>query len=208
MHTANIHRGGLPLERAGKAMIMLHGRGATAENILGLAPQLDLDGFALLAPGASHNTWYPYSFLAPPERNEPWLGSALSLLETMESDLVRAGFAPEAIWFLGFSQGACLSLEYTARHAKRYGGVIAFTGGLIGDRISAEQYRGDFANTPVFLGSSDPDMHVPVERVHETGQIFQNLNAQVHVQIYPGMGHTITGEEIQFVNERILRLPS
>lgn len=207
MHTARFHKAGLPLERAEKVMIMLHGRGATAGNIVGLAPQLALEGFALLAPEATNNTWYPHSFMAPPEHNEPWLGSALSLLERMESDLVRDGFAPDAIWFLGFSQGACLALEYTSRHAKRYGGVIAFTGGLIGDRIRAENYSGDFARTPVFIGSSDPDMHVPVARVHESVKILQNLNADVHIQIYPDMGHTISEEEVLFVNERILRSP-
>lgn len=185
-------------------MIMLHGRGASAENILGLAPALNLDGFALLAPQATNHTWYPYSFMVPPERNEPWLGSALGLLAGIESDLLRQGISPEAVWFLGFSQGACLTLEYTARHARRYGGVIAFTGGLIGDRIDEKNYRGDFAGTPVFIGSSDPDLHVPVERVRETEKVLLNMHADVHVRIYPDMGHIVSEDEISFVNDRIL----
>jgi phospholipase/carboxylesterase len=207
MHGKKIISGGLSLESAEKVMIMLHGRGAPAENILGLARYLDLEGFALLAPQAANSTWYPQSFLAPRTANEPWLGSALQLLKGLEAELLEKGFGPESLYFLGFSQGACLSLEYAARNAKRYGGVIAFTGGLIGERLNPGEYRGDFDRTPVFIGSSDPDMHVPVARVHETGKILQSLNAGVDVQIYPDMGHTVSEEEILAVNESIFRSP-
>lgn len=203
MHSKEIKFAGKPLPDASKALVMLHGRGARAEDILGLAPYLNVADFALLAPQASNNTWYPYSFLAPVEQNEPWLSSALELLKDIVAELSGRGIAEENIYFLGFSQGACLTLEFVARNAARYGGVIGFTGGLIGDKILRENYSGEFKETPVFIGTSDPDMHVPVERVHQTTAILKEMNAFVTEKVYDNMGHTISEEEIRTVNQLV-----
>lgn len=200
MHQKKIITAGKKLNEAEKVLIMLHGRGATAEDILSLSAHLNVADYALLAPQATNHTWYPYSFLAPPKDNEPWLSSALSLLKEIISDLENKNIKKENIFFLGFSQGACLTLEFAARNAARYGGVVAFTGGLIGDKIYSENYKGDFANTPIFIGSSDPDPHVPVERVNETVSILKNMNASVTEKIYKNMGHTINKDEIDHAN--------
>src|SRR5690606_861382 len=152
-------------------MILAHGRGASAENILGLTRQLPVDGFAFLAPDAAGHTWYPYSFLVPLEQNEPYLSSALSLLGSVVDRVLDAGIAPERLILLGFSQGACLSLEFAARNARRYGGVAALTGGLIGADDTPRDYPGSLDGTPVFIGSSDPDPHVPVQRVSESERV-------------------------------------
>lgn len=152
---------------------MLHGRGATAHDILSLADNLNTEGFALIAPQATNNTWYPYSFLVPPAQNEPWLSSALNILEDLLNDIKSKGITSENIYFGGFSQGACLMAEFVTRNADRYGGVALFTGGLIGDHIYAENYKGDFGGTPIFIGSGNPDAHVPVERVKETERIMK-----------------------------------
>lgn len=187
---------GEPLESARAVMIMIHGRGATAENILGLAGALDVPGFAYLAPQASQHTWYPYSFLQPLERNEPHLSSALGLVGTLIERVAGQGMARERIVLLGFSQGACLSVEFVARHPARYGGVVGLSGGLIGPPGASRDYDGSLDGTPVFLGSSDPDPHIPVERVHETESVLTRLGARVTTQIYPGLGHTISQEEV------------
>ncbi len=196
MHMKNIIKAGKSLEEADKALIMIHGRGADAEDILTLADHLPVKDFALLAPQATGHSWYPYSFLAKPEQNEPWLSTALEMLQQLVADIRAQGIAADKIWFLGFSQGACLTLEFVTRNAARYGGVAAFTGGLIGDRIYAERYKGDFDGTPIFIGTSDPDPHVPVERVHDSTAFLQGMRAVVTEKVYPGMGHTISGEEI------------
>jgi phospholipase/carboxylesterase len=188
------------ISEASNVIIMIHGRGGTAEDILSLASSLHVKDFALLAPQATNNTWYPYSFLAPPADNEPWLSSALSLLKEIISDIESKGIKKEKIYFLGFSQGACLTLEFVARNAAKYGGVVAFTGGLIGDKIYPENYTGDFNGTPIFIGSSNPDPHVPVERVKATAVILRGMNAVVTEKIYPGMGHTINQDEIDNAN--------
>src|SRR5215210_2807191 len=154
MHKKNIITAGKELTPTSKVLIMLHGRGGSAEDILSLASHLDVKDFALLAPQATNNTWYPYSFMAPPAQNEPWLSSALGLLKGIVNEILSNGISTENIYFLGFSQGACLTLEFVTRNATHYGGVVAFTGGLIGDKIYNENYTGDFQNTPVFLGSS------------------------------------------------------
>jgi phospholipase/carboxylesterase len=203
MHSKEIYLAGKNITEATKALVMVHGRGAFAEDILSLAGYFNLKDFALVAPQATNNTWYPYSFLAPPEQNEPWLSSALNILSGIVSDINTAGIASENIYFLGFSQGACLTLEFVTRNAKKYGGVVAFTGGLIGDKIYSENYNGDFLNTPVFIGSSDPDPHVPVKRVQATSVILKNMHADLTVKIYPGMGHTINKDEIDQVNSLI-----
>ncbi|HUC82822.1 MAG TPA: dienelactone hydrolase family protein [Flavisolibacter sp.] len=203
MHTKNIIAAGKELNKDGKVLIMLHGRSGSAEGILSLAEHLHVTDFTLLAPQATSNTWYPYSFLAPPQQNEPWLSSALQLLKEMINDLQSDGVPPENIYFLGFSQGACLTLEFVTRNATRYGGVVAFTGGLIGDKIYPENYEGDFAGTPVFIGSSNPDMHVPVERVYATTNILKNMNADVTEKLYAGMAHTINQDEIELANKLV-----
>ena len=202
-HKKNIVTAGVAIEQAKKALIMIHGRGGSAEDILSLATHLQVKDFALLAPQATGNTWYPYSFMVPPVQNEPWLSSALSLLKAVVGDVTEQGIAVENIYFLGFSQGACLTLEFVTRNAQRYGGVTAFTGGLIGDKIYPENYSGDFAGTPVFIGSSNPDTHVPVERVYATSNILKAMHADVTEKVYNNMGHTINQDEIDLVNKLI-----
>jgi len=203
MHTKNIITAGRPLSQADKALILVHGRGGRAGDILFLADELNVGDYALLAPQATDNSWYPYSFLMPPTQNEPWLSSALDVLKQLVAEIKAAGISPENIYFLGFSQGACLTLEFVTRNATRYGGVAAFTGGLIGDRIYPENYRGDFRGTPIFIGTSDPDPHVPVPRVHATTKILQDMNASVTEEVYPLMGHTISQQEIDRANDLI-----
>jgi phospholipase/carboxylesterase len=200
MHSTKAFTAGKKISEAKKVLVMIHGRGAFAEDILSLAGYFNLDDFALIAPQAENNTWYPYSFLAPPKQNEPWLSSALNVLGEIVSDINNQGITSNNIYFLGFSQGACLTLEFVTRNAKKYGGVIAFTGGLIGDNIYTENYTGDFSNTPIFIGSSDPDPHVPSVRVYATENILKNMHADVTVKIYPNMGHTINKDEIDQAN--------
>ena len=200
MHKKELVTAGRPAHEAKRCIIFLHGRGATAQDILSLGAHLDVDDFYQVAPQASNYTWYPYSFLVPPEKNEPWLSSALALLEGLVGDLNADGFNDNQIYFAGFSQGACLTLEFVARNTRRWGGVAAFTGGLIGDKLSVEHYRGDFQRTPIFIGTSDPDIHVPVSRVQETETVLDGLNANVRVIVYPNMGHTIAEDEIENAN--------
>jgi phospholipase/carboxylesterase len=200
MHTKNIVTAGRPLSEAKKVLILLHGRGADANDILSLSAYLNVKDYALIALQATNHTWYPFSFMVPPAQNEPWLSSALSLLQEQVVDLNKAGIASENIYFAGFSQGACLTLEFVTRNATKYGGVAAFTGGLIGDKIYTENYKGDFKNTPVFIGTSDPDPHVPVERVYATANILKSMKAAVTEKIYPNMGHTINEDEIKTAN--------
>lgn len=201
MHQKNITTAGKELSPNSKVLIMLHGRGGSAEDILSLSSHLNVKDYTLLAPQATSNTWYPYSFLAPPAQNEPFLSSALDLLKGVVDDLYSKGITSENIYFLGFSQGACLTLEFVTRNAAKYGGVAAFTGGLIGDKIYLENYKGDFGGTPVFIGTSNPDPHVPVERVYATTNILKNMNAAVTEKVYNGMGHTINQDEIEQANK-------
>jgi phospholipase/carboxylesterase len=205
MHQKNIQYAGLPLAEAKRALILLHGRGGTASDILSLSPLLHVQDFALLAPQATQQTWYPYSFLAPPADNEPWLSSALSLIGSVVEDVTAAGIAAENIYFTGFSQGACLTLEFITRHAQRWGGIAAFTGGLIGDKLYPENYHGDFGGTPVFIGTSDPDPHVPVTRVQASEATLRERHAHVTVKVYPNMGHTISRDELEQANTLIFK---
>lgn len=205
MHQKNIQYAGQPLAEAKRALVLLHGRGGTASDILSLSSLLHVQDFALLAPQATQQTWYPYSFLAPPADNEPWLSSALSLLGSMVEDITAAGIATENIYFTGFSQGACLTLEFITRHAQQWGGAAAFTGGLIGDTLYPENYHGDFRGTPVFIGTSDPDPHVPVTRVQASEVILRARHAQVTVKVYPNMGHTISRDELEQANTLIFK---
>lgn len=198
INNEEVFTAGLAPDKAKKALIMIHGRGATARGMLELWKEINDPDFFVLAPQAPGNTWYPHSFMAPVNDNEPRYGESLGMLKATHNWLIDQGFTNEQVYWLGFSQGACLVTEYTTRNACKYGGVIAFTGGLIGNRIYGEHYSGQFNGTPVFLGTSDPDPHVPVERVDETEKIMSEMGAKVQKKVYPGMPHTINQEEISF----------
>ncbi|MFL9842863.1 alpha/beta hydrolase [Flavobacterium rhizosphaerae] len=201
----NVITAGVSLAEAEKALIMIHGRGAAAQDILSIANYLDVENFALVAPQAAGNTWYPLSFLATPQQNEPYLSNALSLLADVVSDIESNGIVKNNIYFLGFSQGACLTAEFTARNAAKYGGVVIFTGGLIGDTLYTENYKGNFAGTPVFIGTSNPDFHVPVARVTATEEVFKKMGAHVTLKIYENMPHTISQDEIDNANKLVFK---
>src|SRR5690554_6843873 len=202
-HQLDILYAGTPLEQADKALIMLHGRGADPESILTLSRLLNVGDYALLAPRATNHTWYPLSFLAPVADNEPWLSSAIQVVKQTVDTVLQSGIKAENTYLLGFSQGACLALEFTARHARRYGGIVAFTGGLIGKEIDRSNYSDDFLQTPIFFGTSDPDFHVPVERVYASANIVREMNGDVTEKVYLNRGHTISEDEIEQVNRII-----
>lgn len=199
-HLKDIIYRGASLAVAKKAIIMIHGRGATPESILGLSSYLDLGDFALLAPRAAQHSWYPYSFMAPEQQNEPGLSTALTVLEEVVTELRTANFAYEDIYFLGFSQGACLASEYVARHGRKYGGLFAYSGGLIGADLDLSKYTGTFDGMPVLLGCSDTDAHIPLARVKETTAYFQEAGATVTERIYPNGAHTVFEDEIKHTN--------
>jgi predicted esterase len=190
---------GAPIERARAALVMTHGRGATAASILTLAPVLEANDLALLAPQASGNTWYPFSFLSPMEKNEPGITSGLQVLADVVAGIEAQGIPAARIALLGFSQGACLTLEFGARNARRYGALIGLSGGLIGPDGTPRDYPGSLDGTPVFLGCSDVDSHIPVGRVHETAETLRALGGTVDERIYPGMGHTVNDDEVAAV---------
>jgi predicted esterase len=196
---------GAPLREARGAMVMLHGRGATAESILTLVPVLGADDFAYLAPQAGSNSWWPQSFLAPIPSNEPGITSAMLAVEGVLAHISASGIPPERTVLLGFSQGACLAAEFAARHARRYGGVAALSGGLIGPDGTPRNYDGSLDGTPVFLGCSDIDAHIPADRVRLSATVLERLGAAVTMRLYPGMGHTINDDELSAVRA-ILRL--
>lgn len=200
MHTYTIIEAGTPKTEASHAMILLHGRGATAQSILGLASHFPIENFYLAAPQATHNTWYPTSFMAPEDENEPWLSSAIATVKRLIDK--TAEFIPlEHIYLMGFSQGACLTLEVVARYAAPYAGVAAFTGGLIGQSLNKERYQGSFNKTPIFIGTGDPDPHVPLKRCLDSKKILEKLGAKVQLEVYKGRPHTILREEIEIVKE-------
>jgi predicted esterase len=184
-------------------MVMAHGRGATAQNILELRRELAAPEIAYVAPQAAGGSWYPYGFMAPMERNEPGLSSGLARLGEVLAGLEAAGIPPERTLLLGFSQGACLSLEFAARNARRYGGVMGLSGGLIGPPGTPRNYAGSFAGTPVFLGCSDRDPHIPRERVDESAAVLRGMGAEVTERIYPAMGHTVNEDELERVRALI-----
>jgi len=191
---------GVDINSAKSAMILIHGRGATPESILTLTKEFKADNYIYAAPQANGNTWYPYSFLSPIETNEPGLSSGLKVIDKLFNKLNDAGIPNKEIILLGFSQGACLTLEYSARNAKYYKGVIGLSGGLIGEFIDEKRYSGSFENCPVFLGCSNIDPHVPEERVNQTAEVMEELGASVTKRIYKGMGHTINEDEINFIH--------
>ncbi|HEV2582580.1 MAG TPA: GNAT family N-acetyltransferase [Ktedonobacteraceae bacterium] len=190
---------GDPPESARAAMIMIHGRGASARDILTLVPDLQCPGFAYFAPQAAGNAWYPNSFLMPIASNEPGLSSGLAVISSLLNQLARLGIPAERTILLGFSQGACLMLEYVARNARRYGGVAGLSGGLIGPEGTPRNYPGSLADTPVFLGCSDADPHIPKQRVEHTAEILQRLGGNVTTRLYARMGHMVNEDELRFV---------
>ena len=190
-----LHVGPPPREARG-VLVMLHGRGASAESILSLLPELNVEGLAALATQAAGHSWYPYSFLSPIPQNQPYLDSALAKVNSVVTALLEQGIPSSKIALLGFSQGACLTSDYVARHPRRYGAVMALTGGLIGPPGTPRNYAGSLDGTPAFLGTSDPDPHIPFERVLETEAVFKRMGATVEVRRYEGMGHTINEEEV------------
>jgi predicted esterase len=199
---------GRPAAEAAGAMVMVHGRGATAENILGLLHELRHPELAYVAPQAAGHSWYPSSFLAPMESNEPGLSSGLARLGEALAEIEAAGIPPERTLLLGFSQGACLSLEFAARNARRYGAVVGLSGGLIGPPGTPRNYPGSLAGTPVFLGCSDRDPHIPRERVDETAEVLRGMGAEVTERIYPNLGHGVNEDEMEAVRGLIIsRIP-
>ncbi|MGM0745613.1 alpha/beta hydrolase [Rhodohalobacter sp.] len=190
---------GVNPENADGAIIMIHGRGATAESIITIANEFDAKNLHFVAPQASGNTWYPNSFMAPSERNEPGISSGLQAIFNIITNLEEQGIPKRKIIILGFSQGACLATEFVARHPARYGGLIAFSGGMIGkgDTVNPYNYTGSLDGTPYLVGCSDKDAHIPVERVEESVQIMKKLGASINKKIYPDMGHTIIRDEIE-----------
>ena len=199
--TTEVIGAGAPIGAARAAMLMVHGRGASARSILELAGAFDALDVAYIAPEAQSGSWYPYSFMSPISRNEPHLSNALQTLSGVVEDLEREGMPTERIVLLGFSQGACLALEFAARNARRFGGVIALSGGLIGPEGTPRNYPGSLQGTPVFLGCSDVDSHIPLARVHESTDVLSKLGGDVTEKIYPGMGHTIVLDEVDHVKK-------
>lgn len=196
-----ILKAGEPIDQAKAAMLMVHGRGARAEDILSLAEQLAQPGFAYWAPQAAENTWYPNRFLAPISENEPWLSSALALVGETLVRILDAGIPPERVVLLGFSQGACLTLEFAARSARRYGGVIGLSGALIGPDGMPRDYTGSFDGTPIFLGCSETDFHVPKERVVQAAEVLKQLGGNVTLRLYPNLDHSVNQDEIDCVRD-------
>ncbi|WP_226390068.1 alpha/beta hydrolase [Penaeicola halotolerans] len=195
---------GCPLDKAKSALIMVHGRGDSSDKMQNLAEIISEDpDRALIFPKATFSTWYPKGFLEEWSINQPWLDSALTLLDTIVSEITAAGVKKENIYFLGFSQGACLSLEYVTRNATKYAGVMILSGGLIGPRVEPKNYTGDFSGTPIFMGCSDIDHHIPVHRLEDSEKQLTKMGAKVNLKIYPGMDHIISEDEIEIVKEML-----
>ena len=201
-----VRTAGEPVERAQAALLMVHGRGARAEDILSLVDQLAQPGFAYLAPQAADNTWYPNRFLDPISSNEPWLSSALAFVGEVLDQIMDAGISPGRVILLGFSQGACLTLEFAARNARSYGGLVGLSGALIGPDGTPREYTGSLAGTPVFLGCSDVDFHVPKERVGQTAEVLRRLGGEVIERLYPNLDHSINQDEIDFIRSMMSTL--
>ena len=192
---------GSPFADAAGVLILLHGRGGTAEDILGLGEAIAPQKWAMLAPHASGNSWYPFSFLAPREQNEPYLTSALGRVRAAVDMALAAGIAADKIAIAGFSQGACLATEFVGRNPRRYAALLAFTGGLIGPPGAPIKLTGDLAGTPVLLSSGDPDPHVPWARVQQSADLLQEIGGRVTIRRYPGKPHSVTGEELRSASD-------
>jgi predicted esterase len=199
-------RRGPAAAQARLAVILVHGRGDSASGILGLADEFDLPDLTWVAPQAADSTWYPYSFMSPLEKNEPGLSSGLGVIGGLVQTLASEGIPAARVALMGFSQGGCLAQEYAARNARRYRAIIGLSGGLIGPPQTPREYQGSFDGTPVFLGCSDIDPHVPVERVHESAELFSRMGAVVDVRIYPRMGHTVNADEVRAVHALLASL--
>ncbi len=194
---------GTPVQQAKAALVMLHGRGGTAADIVRLAKLFNLQDVAIYAPQATNNSWYPYSFMVPEEQNQPALDSAIERIDHLVKQIEAEGIPANNIYFLGFSQGACLTLEYIGRNAKRYGGAVAFTGGLIGQRLLTERYKGDFNGTPILITTGDHDPHVPLNRVEDSVEVLKGLGANVTLRVYPGKPHSISPDEIELADSLV-----
>lgn len=202
MHIYQIVQKGKAIDKASKALILLHGRGSNAADILGLADEFCDDRFYIAAPQATNNTWYPHSFMVEEKLNEPWLSSAVATVKRLIDETAKH-IPKDQIYLMGFSQGACLTLEVATRFAAKYAGVVAFSGGLIGSTINPKKYHGDFQGTKVFIGNSDKDPHVPLIRSQQSKDLMEKLGAQVTLKVYPGMSHTINEDEVDWVKENI-----
>jgi len=201
-HGQRVLQAGGPITSARAAMILLHGRGATADDIMTIASEVQRPGWVYLAPQAAGNTWYPNPFTSPLESNEPYLSAALDMVSKLV-ERVEPTVPAQRIAILGFSQGACLALEWSARNARRFGAVIGLSGGLIGPDGTPRDYSGSFDATPIFLGCSDVDPHIPMRRVVEAGEVLKSMGGDVTVRFYPGMGHLVSGEEIATIQETL-----
>jgi phospholipase/carboxylesterase len=206
MNSTGIAMSGAPLGRARAAVIMLHGRGASAQSMLSFADAFAQPDIAYLAPQAPGSAWYPHSFMAPLGQNEPALSNALAMVASAVAHLAGQAVPPERLVLLGFSQGGCLSLEYAARHARRYGGVVGLSAGLIGPPGAPRIYPGSLSGTPVFIGCSDVDHHIPLGRVHESTEVLQRMGGDVTECIYPGMAHTVNDDEVRHVRSLLAGL--
>lgn len=202
MHSYNILEKGSSIRNATKALILLHGRGATASSILNLADEFCDDRFYIAAPQATDNSWYPHNFMSPEKSNDPWVTSSVKIVNRL-IDEISFSIPIEQIYIMGFSQGACLALEASARNATRYGGVVAFTGGLIGPTLNEDKYHGNFEGTKIFIGTGDSDPHVPLERAEDSRDLLAKMGARVTLKVYPRMGHTIIDDELIWVKANI-----
>lgn len=199
---------GAALDEALAAVIMIHGRGDSAAGILGLAEAFDAPGTAFVAPQATGNVWYPYPFMSPLDANQPWLDSALAAVGAVVDNVAGSGVAHDRIVLLGFSQGACLASEYAARHPRRYGGLVALSGGLIGPDVARDRYVGDLAGTPAFFGCSDVDPHIPIDRVVASAALYRERGASVEQRTYRGFGHSVNQDEVDWVQGLLTGLSS
>ena len=204
-HRKQFIQAGPALADAKRAVILVHGRGSSAQGILALQRHLQLQDATIVAPQADGNTWYPFGFMAPDNQNQPALDTGLAVLDAVVAEIAGKGMPVAHISFVGFSQGACLTLEYTARHAQRYGGIVAFTGGLIGETLDAARYQGDFLDTPVLITAGDRDVHVPWARITESAAILRRMGANVTTEIYPGKPHSISADETLLANTLIFQ---
>ncbi|QPC81508.1 alpha/beta fold hydrolase [Phototrophicus methaneseepsis] len=197
---------GVPIDEAKAAMVLIHGRGAGPHDMISLLGHINGPGYAYKVPGAANSTWYPNRFIVPRQQNEPYLSSALQKVDDVVAELVEQGIPTEKIMLLGFSQGACLAVEYAARHPHRYGGVVALSGGLIGADDELDDYDGQLAGTPIYLGCDDADFHIPQQRVHDSAAILSDMGADVTKQLFHGLGHTINNVELAVVRQMMQNL--